>query len=304
MENANSNGEHSASDAVRVRELVVLSGKGGCGKTSIAAGFAALSKGAVFADCDVDAADLMLVLRPQPQVREDFYSGELPQINPDECAGCGRCVQLCRYGALRKNGQGLYEVRETACEGCGVCADHCPANAIRMQPRLCGEWRISRTPFGSLVHARLGAGGENSGKLVTQVRQQAKALAETEKAELVIVDGPPGIGCPVIASLGGAWRVLVVSEPTLSGLHDLQRVLKLARHFEVPAWVCVNKSDINPGISRQIAQETQRQGAVFAGELPYDPEVTRAQRRGEPVVLSDSPAAAAVRKLWDKISAV
>lgn len=286
----------------KIRELVILSGKGGCGKTSIAASFATLSKDAVFADCDVDAADLMLVLQPEKIRSEDFYSGELPVIDNDKCINCGKCLELCRFNAIKNNQGNCYTVIEANCEGCGVCADNCGIEAISMQPRLCGDAGLSKTPYGTLAHARLGAGGENSGKLVSHVRKMAKDVALEQGKDLIIVDGPPGIGCPVIASLGGAWRCLIVTEPTMSGLHDLKRVLRLTKHFDVPAYVCVNKYDINPDISAEIKKITADAGSEFLGCVPYDNMVTDAQRHGVAVVSKGGVAAEAIKEIWNKIN--
>ncbi|MFA6631141.1 MAG: ATP-binding protein [Kiritimatiellia bacterium] len=286
-----------------IQECVIISGKGGTGKTSVTASFAALSAGrAVLADCDVDAADLHLVLTPKIVESTDFRSGYEAVIRSETCTGCGTCADLCRFDAIhyvkRPFGKTLYEVDPVACEGCGVCVRFCPAKAIDFPERLCGVWMLSETRCGPMVHARLGAAAENSGKLVATVRQEARRVAAERGLPLIITDGPPGIGCPVIASVTGADRVLVVTEPTVSGEHDLARVLQLARHFEVPTFVCVNKWDINPAMTERIEQAALKAGATVAGRIRYDRAVTAAQRAEQAVVETDAPSAEDVRNVW------
>ena len=286
-----------------IQECVIISGKGGTGKTSVTASFAALSAGrAVLADCDVDAADLHLVLTPKIVESTDFRSGYEAVIRSETCTGCGTCADLCRVDAIhyvkRPFGKTLYEVDPVACEGCGVCVRFCPAKAIDFPERLCGVWMLSETRCGPMVHARLGAAAENSGKLVATVRQEARCVAAERGLPLIITDGPPGIGCPVIASVTGADRVLVVTEPTVSGEHDLARVLQLARHFEVPTFVCVNKWDINPAMTERIEQAALKAGATVAGRIRYDRAVTAAQRAEQAVVETDAPSAEDVRNVW------
>ncbi len=286
-----------------IQECVIISGKGGTGKTSVTASFAALSAGrAVLADCDVDAADLHLVLTPKIVESTDFMSGYEAVIRSEACTGCGTCAELCRFDAIhyvkRPLGKALYEVDPVACEGCGVCVRFCPAKAIDFPERLCGVWMLSETRCGPMVHARLGAAAENSGKLVATVRQEARRVAAERGLPLIITDGPPGIGCPVIASVTGADRVLVVTEPTVSGEHDLARVLQLARHFEVPTFVCVNKWDINPAMTERIEQAALKAGATVAGRIRYDRAVTAAQRAEQAVVETDAPSAEDVRAVW------
>jgi MinD superfamily P-loop ATPase len=280
-----------------LRELVVLSGKGGTGKTSVTASFAVLARDAVLADCDVDAADLHLVLSPEVRETHSFWSGHEAVIRADRCTGCGECVEQCRFGAIRAD----FSVDPIACEGCGVCVRLCPARAIDFPERHCGEWMVSDTRCGPLVHARLGLAAENSGKLVATVRQTARAVAAGAGRSLVLVDGPPGIGCPVIASLAGASSVLVVTEPTVSGEHDLERVLALARHFGVAAAVCINKWDINAEATERIEAEARRAGARVLGRIRYDRGVTAAQLRERAVVETETPAAEDIRKIWDEL---
>jgi MinD superfamily P-loop ATPase len=298
------------SDASSIRELVVLSGKGGTGKTSVTASLAALAGKLVLADCDVDAANLELVLEPRVQRREPFSSGLRARIKPGQCTACGKCEELCRFDAIFFDGPGNARVPRTfradlsACEGCGVCAHFCAEHAIEMVPTEGGEWFVSDTRFGPLIHARLRPGQGNSGQLATRVREQARSAARAAGCQFILIDGPPGIGCPVMASLTGATRVLLVTEPTPSGEHDLERVLMLARHFQIPAWVCVNKHDLNPAMTAQIERRAAALGATIAGRIPYDPAVTAAQRQGRPVVECDpgGPAAQAMIQLWKNIS--
>ncbi len=293
-------------DTQSVRELVVISGKGGTGKTSLAASLAVLAGNSVVADCDVDAADLHLLLRPQEIERHEFISGREAVIRASDCTGCGICSDLCRFGAigLRQDGEDIrtYRIDPVSCEGCGVCVQFCPEKAIDFPERSCGHWMISRTRCGPMVHARLGIAAENSGKLVSMVRKEARRIAEEQGRSMIIVDGPPGIGCPVIASMGGASMVLVVTEPTVSGEHDLERVLALARHFDIPSAVCVNKWDINPDLTCRIDEMASRGGVRIAGRIRYDAGVTTAQVASLTVVETDCPAAQDIRELWKNIT--
>jgi len=291
----------------KVKELVIISGKGGTGKTSVTASFAVLAAGrAVLVDCDVDAADLHLVLTPKISSTHDFISGHEARIVADSCMQCGLCKRLCRFDAIQlaKNAEGrlCYSIDPVGCEGCGVCVRFCPVTAIEFPDRLCGKWMISETRCGTLVHACLSAAAENSGKLVSTVRREARQLAEAQKRSLIITDGPPGIGCPVIASLTGATQVLVVTEPTVSGEHDLLRVLTLSRHFEIPTAVCVNKWDINPEMTERIEAKARAAGVQIAGRIRYDPAVTTAQIQAKAVVELDAPSAADMREVWKKLN--
>jgi MinD superfamily P-loop ATPase len=281
-----------------VKELVVLSGKGGTGKTSIAGSLAALAKRKVLSDCDVDAADLHLLLSPSVKEETEFWSGQVAHIDPDRCTECGLCQDLCRFDAIRD-----YKVDPVSCEGCGFCFQVCPVEAVTMKENLSGHWFVSDTKYGPLVHARLGIAQENSGKLVAVVRQQARRIAENEKKDLIISDGPPGIGCPVISSLSGASLALLITEPTLSGIHDLERVLGVCRHFEVPAVVCINKYDLNEDNTRQIESYGASQGISVVSKIPFDNTVTEALVHGVPVVeYTDGGVTREVVRLWDVIS--
>jgi len=283
-----------------MKELVVISGKGGTGKTSVTASLAALASSPVIADCDVDAADLHLVLQPQIRESHEFLSGHEAVIRPDDCSGCGICMDLCRFDAVRPD-EDVFIIDPIACEGCNVCVHFCPEQAIDFPQSLSGKWFISDTRLGPMVHAKLGVAAENSGKLVSLVRNEAKRVAGEENRKIVIVDGPPGIGCPVIAAITGASKVLVVTEPTVSGEHDLERVLHLARHFEIPASVCVNKWDINPEAAGRIEQKALALGARLAGRIRYDPDVTRAQIENKAVVETDAPSAEDIRQVWENL---
>jgi MinD superfamily P-loop ATPase len=292
-----------------MRELVVISGKGGTGKTSVTASFAVLADQPVIADCDVDAADLHLILSPRIQERHEFRSGHEAIIREEECIGCGTCLAHCRFGAVGMNGKGAADatffIDPVACEGCGVCVRFCPEHAIEFPERLCGEWMISETRCGPMVHARLGVAAENSGKLVSIVRREARRIAEEEHRSLVIVDGPPGIGCPVIASVTGATLALVVTEPTVSGEHDLERVLSLTRHFNMPAAVCVNKWDLNPEMTERIEEKARQSGARIAGRICYDRAVTLAQLQEQAVVEYQAAGCAQeIRNIWDYVRTV
>jgi len=283
-----------------MKEIVVLSGKGGTGKTILVASFAALAQDKVMADCDVDAADLYLLLQPSKQKTEEFWSGKTAFIDKKFCTGCGVCEEVCRFGAIEN-----FKVDPISCEGCGFCFHICPEKTITMKDNLSGHWFISDTRHGPLVHARLGIAQENSGKLVAVVRQNAKRIAEEQGLSYIISDGPPGIGCPVISSLSGANLALLVTEPTLSGMHDLDRILGVCRHFGVPALVCINKYDLNEENTRQIEGYCQRQEVEVISRLPFDNVVTEALVHGLPVVeYSKDGIAAEIKALWDRVSMV
>ena len=281
-----------------MKEVVVLSGKGGTGKTSMVGSLAAITQSKVLADCDVDAADLHLLLQPVTQQKHEFWSGQVAVIDEEKCTQCGLCQEVCRFDAIND-----FRVDSISCEGCGFCFHICPDEAIIMQENLSGHWFISETKYGPLVHARLGIAQENSGKLVALVRQQARLLAEKQGFNYIINDGPPGIGCPVISSLSGVNLALLVTEPTLSGIHDLERVLGVCHHFGVPAIVCINKCDINEDNTRQIENYCLGQGVEVATKIPFDNVVTEALVKGLPVVeYSSGKVSQEIESLWQRIS--
>jgi MinD superfamily P-loop ATPase len=283
-----------------MKEILVISGKGGTGKTSLLAAFASLAENKILCDADVDAADLHLICRPDQSLRQDFQSGHTAVIDPDRCTACGLCRDLCRFGAINE----AYEVDAVDCEGCGVCVHFCPEEAIDFPLNTCGEWFISETRFGPMVHARLGIAEENSGKLVTLVRQEAKKLAEEKDIPLILTDGPPGVGCPVIASIGGVDAALVVCEPTVSGIHDMERVAELATFFKVPVMVCINKSDLNLQKARDIEVFAKEKGFSFLGPIPFDPAFTQAMVEGLTIMehAPDSAGGKAVARIWQNLN--
>lgn len=306
----------------QVKQLVILSGKGGTGKTSVAAALAHLAAegdqpvAAVLADADVDASNLELVLDTARLETHDFTGGGLAIVDPALCEGCGLCSDVCRFDAIAsvlpspKSGEGkqggeVYQVDPIACEGCAACLYQCPTGAIRMEPQIAGQWFRSQDRYGPLFHAALRPAQENSGKLVTMVKQQARLLALDEDYELIIVDGPPGIGCPVISAASGADLALIVAEPTAAGLHDLERVLQTTQHFGVPALVCVNKADLYPQGTSQIEAYCQAYGIEVIGHIPFDLTVTEAMVRGQPVTAyrSDTAASQAIMHIWQHVAA-
>lgn len=266
-----------------MKELVVISGKGGTGKTSIVAAFASLAKNAVLADCDVDAADLHLVLEPDVKQTSDFSGGKQASIVTEKCIGCGKCKELCKFDAINLDGPAndivakTFTVDHVSCEGCKVCVEFCPVDAIEFNDSINGQWFISETRFGTMVHAKLGIAEENSGKLVFLIRKETKRIAEEQKKDLIIVDGSPGIGCPVIASITGADLVLIITEPTLSGKHDLERVAELAAGFKIPTLVAINKFDLNPDMATQIEEDVRKRNIKVIGRIRYDKAFTKAQ---------------------------
>jgi MinD superfamily P-loop ATPase len=255
----------------QIKQLAIVSGKGGTGKTTIAAAFASLAKNKVMVDCDVDAADLYLLLRPKVLAQEKYFGGRSPHVDLDKCTKCGVCTEVCRFDAI-DNGVVDY----VSCEGCGFCLHICPEDAITMKEAFSGDWFVSDTPYGPFVHARLGIGEENSGKLVTVVRKKATEIAKEKNLGLILIDGPPGIGCPVTASLTGVNLILAITEPTLSGIHDLERILKLAEHFKIPSAVCINKFDINLENTDRIVAYCEKNGSRIIGKIPYEPKVVEA----------------------------
>jgi len=287
-----------------VKQLTVISGKGGTGKTTISSSFASLAENAVIADCDVDAADMHLILHPEVVETHDFFGLKVADINKDQCTDCGICSSVCRFDAIGRDTTGRYPVVDAyKCEGCAVCEYSCPENAIIMLDKKAGEYYCSNTRFGPLVHAKLGIGEEASGKLVSNVRHKALELAETTAKNLIIIDGPPGIGCSVIAAITGTDMVLVVTEPTRSGIHDLERVIGVAEHFRIPAAVCINKYDINVEISQDISDYCENRGIDVVGMLPYDKSPVESMLAGKSVVEAfDNELSGRIRSMWCMLS--
>ena len=268
-----------------MKEIVVISGKGGTGKTSLTASFAVLGgEDVIVADCDVDAADMHLLLEPDFKDSEDFYSGELAYISQNECIQCGKCFDVCRFDGIDVN-NGRYIVNDLNCEGCGYCARVCPTEAITNKPLNVGKWYMSNIKTGSImVHAKLGIGADNSGKLVAKVKNEAKEIAEDEFKDYVIVDGSPGVGCPVVSSLSGAKFVVLVTEPSVSGIHDLKRVYELVKKFNIKTGCIINKSDINKEITSEIEKYLQSEDIIHISNLPYDEDFTKAMTNGQTIV--------------------
>ncbi len=290
-----------------MKQLLVISGKGGTGKTTITASFAALGNMTetkmILADCDVDAADLHLLLNPQIIERHDFYGGKIAEIDQAKCKQCFECVKVCRFQAIKKDlDQGIVKFDPIFCEGCTVCSYACPHGAISVKDNLNGEWYISKTRFGSMVHACLGIAEENSGKLVTKVLQNARELAKKEGSELLLVDGPPGIGCPVISSFSGTDLALMITEPTVSGKHDLERVLDLADHFSVKALVCINKSDLDDEMTGNITDYCKGRGVEVVGNIPFDKSIPTAIGSGViPVEYKDSISSQTILQIYKNV---
>ena len=285
-----------------MKQITVLSGKGGTGKTTLTAAFAVLAKKAVVADCDVDAPDLHMLLHPEIIQTQEFKGSKLAFIDEAKCVKCGLCREKCRFSAITED----FRVDPFSCEGCSVCTIICPANAITLTERISGHAYISKTRFGFMAHAMLTPSEANSGKLVTLVRQNSKILAEKESVDLIIIDGPPGIGCPVIASVTGVDAGLVVAEPTMSGIQDLKRALQLLAHFDVPSFVCVNTYDINKDNTEKIESFCKENGIEVVGKIPFSPKVTEAMVNGK-TIIEYSPRSAVAKEIediWEKLSAL
>jgi len=281
-----------------VKEVVIISGKGGTGKTSITSSFCALADNAVIADCDVDAPDLHILLDPDIQSRHDFSGGKKAFIDQSKCSQCGTCLDLCRFDAISND----FKIDPFACEGCGVCVWNCPEEAITFDQVKNGEWYSSHTRFGKMIHAQLAPGEENSGKLVTLVRQKARAQAEDQQAELLIVDGPPGTGCPVIAAIGGADHLLIVTEPSLSALHDLQRAVQLAAYFKIPCSVCINKYDINENVVKKIQDYCDEHNVKIVGKIKFDKSMVAAQLEKQTLIeYSNNEATDEIQTIFNKL---
>ena len=281
-----------------MKQIVVISGKGGTGKTVLTASLASLSRNKVMVDCDVDAADLHLLLKPEIKERHEFRSGVTAKIDKDMCQECGECLSVCRFEAINED----YTVDPVSCEGCAICSHVCPAGAIMMEENVSGEWYLSETKYGPLVHAKLGIAEENSGKLVAKVRQIAKDIAEKEKMDYIIIDGPPGIGCPVIAAITGVDLALIVTEPTLSGMHDMERVAQVSKHFGVSTKVVINKYDLNEKNTETIRQICEQADIEVLALLPFSRQVSESIVQGIPLVeFSRNGIAGDIALLWERI---
>lgn len=277
-----------------MREIVVLSGKGGTGKTSFSTALAHLAEGKILADADVDAANLHLLLRPRVLGSAPFYGMPVAGINRERCEQCGQCAEFCRFQAIEE-----FAVQPEKCEGCGVCIHICPRGAIERRPRQVGEVYISTTPLGPMVHASLAAGAENSGKLVAEVRRRAREMAREQNLALMITDGPPGIGCPVLSCLPDCHLAVLVAEPSAAGVHDLQRLLQLLEHFRVPAAVVINKWDIAVQRTQEIEQLCTKRRVPVLGRIPFDSTVFHALQQGRCYLdVAESPAGQATRQVW------
>ena len=289
-----------------MKQIVVISGKGGTGKTIFSASFAVLAENHVMADCDVDAANLELLLNSGARQTHLFSGSKTAVMKQEKCSACGQCREVCRFGAVHKEDDGIYRIDPVACEGCAVCSHICPEEAIRMEPAESGKWYISQTDYAPMVHANLGIGEESSGKLVSEVRQNAKKIAKEQNRDLIIIDGPPGIGCPVIASLSGVDLALVVTEPSCSGIQDMERVIQTAAHFQTDIACVVNKFDINLEQTKAAAEWCRKQNVPFLGKIPFDEKIVEAMVQGIPPVAANhnSPGAESIRKVWDKVRAL
>ncbi len=283
-----------------MREIVVISGKGGTGKTTVSAAFAHLAENKVICDLDVDAPDLHILLEPKARETHAFVSGHKASIRHDTCLSCGKCAALCAFDAISLQSDG-YAVDPLRCEGCGVCAHLCPAKAIDFEEQHCGDWYISDTRFGLMVHALLFPGQENSGKLVSLLKSEARSLAKAQGLDTVLCDGSPGVGCPVISSLSGASLAVGVVEPTPSGRHDFQRVADLCRHFRVPLAVIINKADLNEKEADAMAKECAQRGDTLLGRLPFDPVVTRAMVARKALTEFDNPVGNSLKDMWSAL---
>lgn len=263
-----------------MKQIAIISGKGGTGKTVLTASFASLAENKVMVDCDVDAADLHLLLHPTIREQHEFVGGKTANINEELCIQCGKCIEVCRFSAITDD----FKVDPILCEGCALCSYICPVDAIGMEDNISGKWFVSETKYGPLVHARLNIAEENSGKLVTKVRQIAKEIAEENRMDYIIIDGPPGIGCPVIASLTGVNTAVIVTEPTLSGVHDMKRVLEVASHFKIDTKVVVNKYDLNENMTENIKTICVKENIELVGLIPFSREVSESIVKGVPIV--------------------
>lgn len=291
-----------------MKQIVILSGKGGTGKTSVAAAFASLAHNSkpaveiVLADADVDAANLDLVLRPNRVESHDFTGGSVAVINRERCRCCGICEEVCRFDAVQVTLKG-YQIDPIACDGCAACVYQCPEDAIHMEPLIAGSWHRSESRYATLYHADLFPAQENSGKLVTLVKQNARLNALDHGAVITLIDGPPGIGCPVIAASAGADLAVIVSEPSIAGIHDLKRILQTTSHFRIPTLVVINKADIYPRGTDEIKTICSELGVEVAGNIPFDPSVVEAMMNGDPVTAykANAPFSLALAAIWETV---
>lgn len=283
-----------------MKQIIFISGKGGTGKTVLTASVASLPKSQVIADCDVDAANLHLLLKPVIRETHRFISGKEAIIDRDVCRECSECISLCRYEAISPD----FFIHSHKCEGCGLCSRICPEHAISMQEKVAGEWYISETGFGEFVHARLGIGADNSGKLVSKIKQKSKSLARDNKSDYLIIDGPPGIACPLIAAVSGVNLAVIVTEPTKSGIHDLERVLGITNHFRVDTGILINKSDLNPDYADKIVSLAEMNQIPIIGKIPYLPEVFEAVSQGELPISDNGIFELLIHKAWGNITSL
>lgn len=285
-----------------MREIVIISGKGGTGKTSVSSSFAHLMQNGVICDLDVDTPDMHIILEPQIKSEHKFVSGVEAVINQESCTQCGKCYSLCRFDAVRQGADGFF-TDSISCEGCGVCAALCPAGAISLEEKHCGQWYESESRFGPMVHARLFPGEENSGRLVSLLKQRAREYARESGRDIILCDGSPGIGCPVISSLSGASMAVAVVEPTPSGGHDFLRVADLCDHFRIPVGVLINKADLNQGESEKIAAECAMRGYALLGKIPFSRDVADAMIARKAVTETGSGLAKIIGDAWQAVLA-
>ncbi len=284
-----------------MKQILIISGKGGTGKTFFTGCMAVAVKNKVLVDCDVDAANLHLLLHPEIKEKYEFWSGKIAEIDSEKCTGCGTCKEICRFEAIEEK-DGLYRIEPYACEGCTICSYFCPEEAIILRDRLSGHYFISETKYGPLVHARLGIAQENSGKLVTKLREIAEEMAKKKNYDYVIIDGPPGVGCPVMAAMTGVDLAVVVVEPTLSGLHDFERVVELSGHFKIPLKVIINKYDLNKEVSQKIEERASELEAELVGRIPFSEEILTSVKNGVPFLeKSTSPLAQEIFQLCQNL---
>lgn len=284
-----------------MKQVTVISGKGGTGKTSLTASFASLAENKIIVDCDVDAADLHILLHPKDSKMHDYYGGKVVNIDNDLCMTCNQCALHCRYDAITFK-DWKYIIDPILCEGCGVCNYICPVSAFKMEEKKAGQWFESKTSYGTFIHAKLAAGEETSGKLITLMREKAKVIAKEKNNDLIIIDGSPGIGCPVIASITGVDIVCIITEATVSGLHDLKRILELVNHFNIKSVVCINKYDLNEALTEQIEKECEAVGSIVIGKIPYDTDFYKAQLNGQSIIeYTDNEVSRTISHVWQTL---